>query len=290
MTAEGETQPGEAGEAGENPAETFAFAHARYQDTPLRLFDKLRREAQKQSPKPLPDRIKLSSIKLMPELFQPRRGMDDKHVSDLRRRLRNDSDLDPVWVLQVGSRAYLIEGHHRLQAYKEEGKPDIPIKPFKGTIEQAVAFAGRANSRLKLSMTNGERQNYAWRLVRLNEHSITEISEAAGVSPRQVSKMRAAKHKLEHRAHGYGSWREADRAARGLGSRRIDGEQLQEKLTQLAEAHAKRLSKAFGGSLIRNPEVAAWALAIHFDRRFDELLWHLRQLAAEDETEDDEGE
>ena len=108
----------------------------------------------------------------------------------------------------------------------------------------------------------------------ISEHSITEISEAAGVSSRQVSKMRAAKHKLEHRAHGYGSWREADRAARGLGSRRIDGEQLQE------EAHAASggpreapLKGVRWNPRSEDPEVAAWALAIHFDRRFDELLW-----------------
>ena len=158
VTAEGEMQPGEAGEAGENPAETFAFAHARYRDTPLRLLTSCAR-----GPEAIPQAapgshqafIHQTNARAVPAAQRDGRRARQRFAPQTAQRQRSD----PVRVLQVGSRAFSIEGHHRLQAYKEEGKPDIPIKPFKGTIEQAVAFAGRVNSRLKLSMTNGERQN-----------------------------------------------------------------------------------------------------------------------------------
>ena len=93
--------------------------------------------------------------------------MNDRHVADLRRALRNGGELDPVLVFAAGRWFYLIDGHHRLQAYRREDKRDIPVEAFEGTPEEAVLAARKANSRAKLSMTNLERQNAAWQLVLL---------------------------------------------------------------------------------------------------------------------------
>lgn len=61
---------------------------------------------------------------------------------------------------------------------------------FTGSVEEAVLQAGRANSKAKQPMTNTERQDFAWRLVRLGSYTRNQVAEAAGVSLRQVATMR----------------------------------------------------------------------------------------------------
>jgi ParB-like chromosome segregation protein Spo0J len=268
-----------------DPRETFAQA----QFMPLRHLQDLQKEAQK-SARAVPPRISLTSIKVVPELFQPRR-MNERHVAELRRALRNGGELDPVLVYGAGRRFYLIDGHHRLQAYREEDRQEIPVEAFEGTPEEAVLAARKANSRAKLSMTNLERQNAAWQLVLLDGYSKAQIGDASGISSRQVAYMRVVKKELGHEAYSCRSWFEARRRAQGIPMEGMGQDELEEKLRRQAEDYAKRLSKEFGGQLIKKPQLAAWAFELHFDRRLEDLVWELRErLSEDDDAEEAEDE
>jgi hypothetical protein len=171
-----------------------------------------------------------------------------------------------------------------------EGRQDTPVQAFEGTIEEAILAARKANSRAKLPMTNLERQNAAWQLVLLDGYSKAQISDASGISGRQVAYMRVVKRELAHQAYDCRSWFEARRRARGFPTYDINRDELDEKLRLQAEDYAKRLAKEFGGKLIKNPQLAAWALVLHFDRRLDDLVWALRELLSEEDPDEDEDE
>jgi ParB-like chromosome segregation protein Spo0J len=153
---------------------------------PLNLLSALRLMTSTPPPQK-PDTLPLASIVAMPGLFQPRQE-DERHISELLRAIRTRGEVEPLTVIQVGDKAVLIDGHHRLVAYGlAKATSAIPVRYFEGTLEEAVLEAGRANSKAKLPMTNRDRQNYAWRLVLIGTYSKKEIKDAAAVSDGQVA-------------------------------------------------------------------------------------------------------
>ncbi|MFT4079690.1 ParB/RepB/Spo0J family partition protein [Rhodomicrobium sp.] len=114
-----------------------------------------------------PQRLSLNSLMKRPELFQPRAfgardGLDEYHVTNLRKALRakgRGGDLDPVLVLATKSGAVVLDGHHRVIAYEREGRPDVPVEWFDGSLKDAIAVAGQANSKTKLALTCRQRRD-----------------------------------------------------------------------------------------------------------------------------------
>lgn len=233
----------------------------------------------------VPNRLALHEIIEMPDLFQMR-GMSDRHVSDLVRAIQNVGELDPVTVVQVGAKAILIDGHHRLAAYRQAKRmTGIPVRYFSGTLEEALLEAGQANSKAKLPMTSQERQNCAWRLVLLGKHSKAQIGKASGVSTSQIGNMREVMKKLSVEAFECRAWWQARERARGKGYEMTDDEREQWK-QELAERFADQLAKMFSTKLAQHPEIAAMALATYFGRRLPEVVRELHQHAPElDEDE-----
>jgi ParB-like chromosome segregation protein Spo0J len=256
---------------------------------PALLLAELKAKTRETPPHPLPDRLPLSAIKQIPELFQSRR-MSERHISELVRAIQNFGVVEPVTVIQVGNEPVLIDGHHRLAAYAlAKRTTDIPVRYFPGTLEEAILEAGAANSKAKLSMTTQERQDYAWRLELFGRYSKAEIAAAAGVSKSQVAYMRAAKRTIGDEAFSCRSWSQARRLAAGKNAYTgMDEEEREQWIEEQANKYADRLTKEFGNKLSNNPEVAAMALAIYFGRRLPEIHAELGQhLAEEDDCDDD---
>ena len=198
--------------------------------------------------------------------------------------------LTPVDVIQIGSQAVLIEGHHRMEAYRRAGITEgIPVVYFKGTIEDAVAESGRANSRAKLPMPLRERSDYAWRLVKLGRPSIRETAPAANISERQVAIMRKVAKALGDRAFSYDGWIAALQASKGIAPLTWEPAEIEARKEAQAQEYAERLSKAFYTKLTNNPEIAARALALHFGDKLDEVFRELQGYVGQrgDEEEDD---
>jgi hypothetical protein len=97
---------------------------------------------------PTAKRLPLDRIHVAEEVFQWRLATEDVggktgHTLVLAQALEdNKKGLDPLVVWWGGSRFYLIEGHHRLAAYRTAkwSKP-VPVIEFQGTLEEARLHA-----------------------------------------------------------------------------------------------------------------------------------------------------
>lgn len=234
-----------------------------------------------------PDRLHLQAITTIPELFQPR-GMSNRHISDLVRAIENNGEVDPMTVMQIGKRVVLIDGHHRIEAYRQAGRTlSIPVRYFEGTLEEAVLEAGQANSKVKLPMTSQERHDYAWRLVLLGKHSKTDVARGSGISPSSVANMRKVKKGLGQEAFDCGSWWQARERAQGRGHE-MSEEDREKWKEEWADRVADQLAKMFSTKLTNHPEVAAMALATYFGRRLPEVVNELQHHLPE--PDDDLGD
>jgi ParB-like chromosome segregation protein Spo0J len=259
---------------------------------PSALLAKLKAQAAaKPVPEVLPDHLPISAIATETALFQPR-GLAENHVHDLTRVAKSGRLFDPLVVIQIGGAAYLVDGHHRREAYlNAKVAQPIPVTYFAGSVEEAVLEAGRANSKAKQPMTNTERQDFAWRLVRLDTYTRNQVSEAAGVSVRQVATMRKVLKALGEEAFEHDRWWMARQALSGKESPSFDSDDEREEwLEARASDLAHRMRKEFTGKLISNPELAARALNIYFGRKLPELLHELRQYAPEAQDQGDEND
>lgn len=128
-------------------------------------------------------------------------GTDKGHVRGLAQTLRTVGDLDPVLVWEENDtegkptgRLVLLDGHHRLAAYAtaKGHRAAVPAVVLRGDRTAATLAAVQANSRESLPLTNSERMDAAWRLVRLpgKRLTVSAVAKAAGVGPATVDRMR----------------------------------------------------------------------------------------------------
>lgn len=125
-----------------------------------------------------PQPVALGSIKEDPA-YQPRieslpsyrdRGRQEKardeHVAYLTTKLDESTDLDPVLVARVDGRHLLIDGHHRIKAYRRAGRRTIPARIKEATHGQAVIASKGVNcDGLKLPMHPEQRREAAWQYL-----------------------------------------------------------------------------------------------------------------------------
>jgi ParB-like chromosome segregation protein Spo0J len=164
---------------------------------------------------------KLKDLRVADKVFQWRLPgynvlQSDNHVFELARVLKDHrKGLDPILVFPVDRRLYVIDGHHRLAAYRTvKWDRNVPVRVFKGSLDEARIEALAANIKDKLPMTCLDKQEAAWRLVKAEHHTKSQIANLTTVSDRQIGYMRKTWRSLnEHaeynkRAHEI-SWREA---------------------------------------------------------------------------------
>ena len=128
------------------------------------------------------------------------RHINPAHTRDLLSALRRSGNLAAVLVW-IDDRAdsptlgkpLLVDGGHRLAAYFNDKRKNIPCRIMTGTDSEVAVKALALNSRDVLSLTQQERSNGAWRLVRLHGLQLTAdtIAKAAGVVKRTVQNMRS---------------------------------------------------------------------------------------------------
>jgi ParB-like nuclease domain len=119
-----------------------------------------------------PDGLHLKDIHVAPRVFQWRLSnenllMAEEHIRELARVIQSKTPmkpLDPILVMGVGERFFVVEGHHRLDAYHTAGwKGRVPVEYFEGTIEAAqIEGLKRKN---KLPVTRAAKSEAAWRLM-----------------------------------------------------------------------------------------------------------------------------
>ena len=118
-----------------------------------------------------PDALLLSEIERSDAVFQHRltsEWVSHRHIQELLKSLKNTkgSPFDPLTVFWIGDGWMLIDGHHRYEAYLQFNfRFSVPVKAFKGTLDEARGEALKANNRDKLPMSASEKSNATWRLI-----------------------------------------------------------------------------------------------------------------------------
>ncbi|MBZ8119749.1 ParB/RepB/Spo0J family partition protein [Roseovarius sp. LXJ103] len=95
------------------------------------------------------------------DLFEP-------HAEELRSHLRPGEPLDAMtlWRNPETSALVVIDGHHRLEAYRRFGwRGKVPAQVYSCSLSEARKLALEENAKTRLPMTPQERKNAAWRFV-----------------------------------------------------------------------------------------------------------------------------
>jgi ParB-like chromosome segregation protein Spo0J len=244
-----------------------------------------------------PDHLRPSQIIEVHSVFQIRgESPDHTHVSALLDVLKRGGSLKPITVWRCGEGAILIDGHHRLHAYKQRQKQLrqpllVPVEWFHGSIDEAIEQAAAANNEVKLPLNSQQRKNFGWRLVILNRHSKAEIAKMAGISERTVANMRATKKTLLAMDADEDlplSWTVAFMRAKGAdkGGNQLDYEDF---IDQQAQEWADRMSKTFSTKLAKSPIITAKTLAIYLGERAGEVArLLLEEVGSDGEFEEEE--
>lgn len=232
------------------------------------------------APSESPSRLPLAAIFEKRAVFQhraPQAHASEAHIKDLAKAPLAGIPLDHITVFWVGAYWVLLDGHHRLAAYRKAGwKHDVPVVVFRGDLDRAIGYAGKANSGDKLAMSRSEKQGLAWRLTCATGLSRSQTVLASKVSDGIVAEMRRVKEKLI-RERGMSladvaqlTWWQAKQKASGTEQEagEVDYEaQLEEEAQELAN----RLVRVFGKHHHLRHEVLALALE-KYDRRLPEAL------------------
>lgn len=136
-------------------------------------------------------RLTLDSLTYDPA-FTPRLGTAKNHVHDLARAHRNCGDLDPikVWAEPGTGKLIILDGRHRVAAYRFNRVFDIPAIIFQGDRKDARLEAAKDNAKTTFPWTTAECTQYAWGLVIEGGASKRQIVQASTVSTSTVGAMR----------------------------------------------------------------------------------------------------
>lgn len=217
--------------------------------------------------------VPLDSLRTDPDRFQFRHGEDPGHVGSLARDLTaGRAPFAPMVVWEDGADLYVLDGHHRLEAYRKAAWDDlVPVVRFEGTLAEARAEAFQRNRADKLPMRSQEKRDGAWFYARTPAFaglSLRDITVRTGVSKSTVANMRRTA--ADMRAAGvdpeeHPRWSKA--------RRELDpGDPPDFSRDDVREAQAlawrERLSKAIDGRRAAgNPEVFALALEYYLGER-----------------------
>ncbi|SEO28146.1 ParB-like nuclease domain-containing protein [Pseudorhodobacter antarcticus] len=124
--------------------------------------------------------------------FSPRLATDNRHVHELARALRISGDLDPikVWEEPETKRLVILDGRHRVAAYRLCQMDSIPARVVEGNRKAARIEAARDNSKTSFPWTTSECTQYAWGLVIEGAGSKAQITAATRVTRETIRKMR----------------------------------------------------------------------------------------------------
>jgi hypothetical protein len=99
--------------------------------------------------------LQVANLVFQWRLLDSELGAEESHIKELVRVLQaSERPLDPILVTAIGTRFYVVDGHHRLLAYRTaKWKRPVPVEHYEGTVEEAKAEALRLNIKNKLPMT-----------------------------------------------------------------------------------------------------------------------------------------
>jgi hypothetical protein len=121
------------------------------------------------------------------------------HVAELVRALQNGGKpFDALLVFPAGGLHFVMDGHHRLAAYEAANWDEpVPVKVFRGSLDEARVTALQSNSRDKLPMRREDKAEAAWKLVKEEKFSKPRLVDLGLVSNGTIGNMRAMWNKIK---------------------------------------------------------------------------------------------
>jgi hypothetical protein len=220
--------------------------------------------------------LRPSDMRRFVSIFQPRditfRELDERDLmSDLREAVRGGRPIPPIDVWWSGKHHYIVNGHHRVLAYKQEGKAQvaIPVTVFKGSFEEAATFSIKSNKNNHLKFTSRDRSNAAWKAVRFFDWrgGAEVIARNSDLSVRTIKSMRQVRDKLlkddpEMTPSDLPvDWLEAQNEARSGIRKETDEDLLDVRRRYRAAEIQQHFMGAFGRLVGKDIELLAMALA-----------------------------
>jgi hypothetical protein len=233
--------------------------------------------------------LPLAALRVADKVFQWRHfnselGVEEGHIKELARVLESSSaPLDAILVTAIGTSFYVVDGHHRLLAYRiVKWSQPVPVDYFEGTVQEARLEALRLNIKNKLPMTSEDKFEAAWTFVKEGSKlSKSQIAEMTTISERTIGYMR--KVLKEYPSAIDCSWNEAKRLQWEPKPEIDRDDWLQEEARKVA----KQILHNVGPKLTQRADVIALALAM-IDSRLPRLLvaqWPDAVQAYNDELE-----
>lgn len=231
-------------------------------------------------PSPLPEALALGNIKTDAALFQFRNPLPHAsraHSAELAKPVRDGQTLEAIEVWWGGDGWYCIDGHHRLEAYRQgEWQVDkpVPVCVYGGTLTSAMLAAGYRNSPDKLPMHKSEKTQAAWEFVASTApegEKAARIAKAYSISVRMVRFMRKVRRWLaENRPtedHSAMTWEAARRTYAGEEDVPRTEEDWDERDMEEGRKMADTMIKAVGMHRMSRHRAVAYALEV-IDSRF----------------------
>lgn len=138
--------------------------------------------------------IEISNI-LVVDDFQPRCKLNNEVVEDYAKEIAAKKKFPPIVVYQINSEYHLVDGRHRLDAYRKNGHEKIECDVKVGSRQDALLFAVGANADHGLRRTNADKRRVVKML--LNEPSWKDKSNNAIAEQCKVTEALVRKVKKE---------------------------------------------------------------------------------------------
>lgn len=228
-----------------------------------------------------PKTLALKDIHVADKAFQYRlkdydRAASLDHVKSLASDLRSQQKpFDALVVVPIGAKFFVIDGHHRLSAYKAvQWAKTVPVVVRKITLQEARDAALGYNIKGKLSLTTTAKQEAAWGFVK-EGRSKNKVHELTLVSKGNIGNMKRVRLELLDKGIDLDgmTWRRALRHGKDTGEDFDRGAYVNEKAIALK---GKLLEAAGGVNLLSDPEILAEALVMISERLPTALIeqWH----------------
>ena len=262
-------------------------------------------------PTPNPQTLPLDHIEVIAKLFQPRDMRHDQlqstyHIESLAKSIgvNENHTLDPISIWWTGDSWVVIDGHHRLDAYKlyqeilkepivrkghykhmsdksvEVPVTQVPVNVFNGTIIEATLHSTAANSQDKLAMSKDSKLTRAWQLVTIELKGLTlqSIARCCAIHNRSVSNMRLLWNKAQKTCNAEElatlkslSWKQARHWDKDAEPMEWGSEEREAEINRIRDT----LVKSFGKTLLSKSSLFAEALERYSPALASDVLLHL---------------
>jgi ParB-like chromosome segregation protein Spo0J len=244
------------------------------------------------------ERLKTAEVQQLPlitlqtdDAFQPRNGRmvpfreqtgvdsrSEAHIGTMRLVLEaaQSVELEPVLVAEIDGHLYVVDGHHRLQAYRRAQRDTVPVRVMPLDRQRAVLVSKLVNCEARaLEMHAEQRRDAAWQYLaavtrrgaeRLpTGESLRAIAGRFGVSRDTIGRMVKQLPKVNPKewnseAHdpgtGFPRWRYVRESKGGW-----HGMKQETDVEQITQQEAEKLAKKIGALIDKaNPEAVRRAV------------------------------